>query len=383
MENFILHNPTKVFFGKGVVEKLHENIKNYGSKVLFLIGKGSVMRYGYYDIVLEQLKKSRLKYIEYKGIRPNPVIEDINYAVQMATEEKIDLIVALGGGSVIDSAKIISLAAANRKDAWEIMTKKVAVDKQIPVISILTLAGTGSEMNAAAVVQNLKQERKIGYVNSLMYPKETYLDPEFTCTVANNHTSYGIVDLVAHALEAFFADGDATLSDKFVGAIVQEAMYNAPLVLAEPKSYKYRSRIMWAATCALNGITSCGRKTSGDWAVHEIGHAISFLYDTPHGATLSIAYPAWLKFHLTKNAKRISQLGRYLFNENNISAEKTILKIETFFKSMSCPTKLTDLGFIEYDKNKILNLMIKNNVTGLNHKLEAKDLTDIVDLMYF
>lgn len=382
MENFTVYNPTKLFFGKGVVSNLHKNLSQYGKKALFIYGKGSVMRHGYYDLVLEEFKKANIQITEYKGIRPNPILDDVKKAAELAKNQKVDFIVALGGGSVIDTAKIVSLASVNEEDIWDIMTYKSFPTNALPLISILTLAATGSEMNAAAVIQNPKTDEKIGYVNPLIFPKESYLDPEFTYSVSANQTAYGIVDLIAHALESFFAAGEATLSDRIVGAVIQEALYYAPLVLAEPKSYKYRAKIMWAATCALNGVTSHARKSSGDWAVHGIGHSISYLYDTAHGATLSIAYPAWLKFHEDKIGKRISQLGKILFNENNISAEKTIKKIEDFFKSMNCPTKLRELGFIEYDKNKILNHMLKNKITGMNYKLSDDDLKNIVDFMY-
>lgn len=382
MESFIAYNPVKLHFGKGVVEQLHKNLSQYGSKALFIIGKGSVMRYGYYEKVLEEFKKAKIKYIEYKGIKSNPVLDDVRKAAELAKNEKVDFIVALGGGSVIDTAKIVSLAAVNKSDIWDIMTYNAKPEKALPLISILTLAATGTEMNAAAVIQNPKTEEKIGFVHPLIFPKESYLDPEYTFSVPKNHTSYGIVDLIAHSLESFFAHGDATLSDRMVGAIVQEAMYYGPLVLAEPNSYKYRAKIMWAATCALNGMTAHARKSSGDWAVHSIGHSISYIYDTPHGATLSIAYPAWLKFQENKIEKRICQLGKSIFNENNISAEKTIKKLEDFFKSLDCPIRLRDLGFIEYDKNKILGLMQKSNVTGMNFKLTHDDLKIISDLMY-
>lgn len=382
MQNFTVYNPTKLHFGKGVVNHLHQVMPHYGSKALFIYGKGSVMRYGYYDIVLEEFKKANIKVVEYKGIKPNPLIDDVRNASDLAKKEKVDFIVALGGGSVLDSAKIISIGAANNHDPWDFVTMKEKPTKALPLITILTLAATGSEMNNAAVVQNIKTDQKIGYVSNLIFPRESFLDPEYTFTVPANHTAYGIVDLIAHALESFFAFGEATLSDRMVGAVVQEAMYYAPLVLVEPNSYKYRAKIMWAATCALNGTTAHARKTSGDWAVHDIGHAMSAIYDTPHGVSLAIAYPAWLKFHENKIPKRIAQLGKILFNENNITTEKTIKKIEDFFKSMNCPTKMRELGFIEYDKNKILNSLIKNNITGLHYKLSHDDLKDIVEFMY-
>ena len=308
MENFTAYNPTKLHFGKGVTDTLGETVLEYGKKVLLLYGKGSIQQNGIYDTVVKQLKSAGVEIFEYSGIKSNPLVDDVSEAAQIGKLDHIDVIVAVGGGSVIDSAKITALSIANNTDPWAIMKYKVKPTKTIPLIAVLTLAATGTEMNGAAVLQNHKTNEKIGYVSSLNYPKHSFLDPEFTYSVPRNYTAYGIADLIAHALEAYFGEGDATLSDRFVVAIIKEAMQYAKPVLENPESYEYRAKIMWAATTALNGMTSHGRK-GGDWGVHDIGHNISYLFDTPHGATLTIAYPAWLKIQKDRIPERIFKLG--------------------------------------------------------------------------
>lgn len=378
MENFTAYNPTKLHFGKNIIEKLGETTLEFGKRVLLIYGKGSVQKNGIYDRVIQQLKSIDAEIFEYSGIKSNPVIDDVLEAAQIGKLNNIDVIIAVGGGSVIDSAKITALAIANNTDPWAIMKYKVKPKSTIPLIAVLTIAATGTEMNSAAVLQNHQTGEKIGYVSSLNYPKHSFLDPEYTFTVPKNYTAYGIVDLIAHALEAYFGEGEASLSDRFVVAIIKEAMEYGPLVLHEPKNYNYRANIMWAATTALNGITNFGRK-NGDWGVHDIGHNISYLYDTHHGATLSIVYPAWLRLHKDRIPERITQLGNQLFGVNSVN--ETIEKFETFFKSIDCPIRLSDLDIKKEKQEEITRQMIKNKINGMVHEFSDEDRIKIVDLM--
>ena len=378
MENFTAYNPTKLHFGKNVIESLGESCLEFGTRVLLMYGKGSIRNNGIYDQVMKQLKSINAEVYEYSGIKSNPIVDDVSQAAQIGKLNHIDLIVAVGGGSVIDSAKITALSIANNTDPWAIMKYKVKPKTSIPVIAVLTLAATGTEMNGAAVLQNHNTKEKIGYVSALNYPKHSFLDPEYTCSVPKDYTAYGIVDLIAHALEAYFGEGDASLSDRFVESIIKEAMEYGPLVLNEPESYDYRAKIMWAATTALNGMTSHGRK-NGDWGVHDIGHNISYLYDTPHGATLSIAYPAWLRLHKDRIPERITKLGNQLFNTNSI--DETIIKLEDFFKSINSPVRLSDIGIGQDKKEEITNQMISTEINGMAHKFTDEDRKRIVELM--
>ncbi len=378
IENFSAYNPTRLHFGKGAVKELGNRVKIYGKRVLLMYGKGSVKKYGYYDEVVSNLKNSGLEIVEFPGIKPNPVVEDVRKALKTGVENNIDVIVALGGGSVIDSAKITALAIANREDPWNYMIWKATPQKTIPLICVLTLAATGTEMNGAAVLQNMETGQKLGYVNELNYPKESFLDPSFTITVPADYTAYGIVDLIAHALEAFFGVGEPTVTDKITAAIIKDAMEWAPALLNDLSNYHLRANIMLDATLALNGITSYGKK-GGDWGVHAIGHELSFLYDTPHGATLSIAYPAWLKLHKERIPERISMLGKLLFDTSGI--DKTIELLQKFFMEINSPVSLKEIGIGDDKKAEIIDQMIKNNVSGMHHTLSKSDYNLLVDFM--
>jgi len=212
----------------------------------------------------------------------------------------------------------------------------------------------------------------------MIFPKHSFLDPSFTMTVSRDYTAYGITDLIAHAMEAFFGDSEVSVVDRFVADIIKDAMHWAPLVLDAPDNYEYRANIMLDATFALNGITLYGR-TSGDWGVHAIGHALSLLYDIPHGATLSIVYPAWLKFMKKRIPERISKLGKLLFDTS--SPDETIDKLIKFFVFIKSPVNLTDVNIDNSKKAEILNQLIKNRASGLVHFLKKEDLEQIVNYM--
>lgn len=378
IENFIAYNPTRLHFGKGVTETLGKTVSQYGKKVLLVYGKGSVKKYGYYDKVLEQLVRAGLSVREYHGIKPNPVVDDVRKAIALGKANKIEVIVAIGGGSVIDSAKIIGLSLANDIDPWEFMTWQAMPEKSIPLVTVLTLAATGTEMNAAAVLQNPETGQKLGFVNPMLFPKDSFLDPSFTATVPKDYTAYGIVDLIAHALEAFFGGGEPSVTDRITLAIIKDAMEWGPQLMADLQNIDLRANIMLDATMALNGLTSYG-KTSGDWGVHGLGHELSFLYDLPHGATLSIAYPAWLRLQSERIPQRIQKLGMGLFGTTDL--EETIEKLEAFFSSLGSPIRTIETGIDTSKKQEILNQMNKNKVSGMHHALDDDDRAKLVDWM--
>lgn len=378
MENFIAYNPTKLHFGKGVLNDLPETVNVYGKNILLVYGRGSIKRSGIYDQVIEKLKQAGSLITEYSGIKSNPVIEDVDKAARLGRDKNIDAIVAVGGGSVIDSAKIISLAVANDFRGWDIMKQRTNPQKRAPLIAILTLAATGTEMNQVAVLQNHETEEKIGYRHDLMYPTHSFLDPEFTYSVPRNYTAYGVTDLIAHCFELYFGAGDCSLSDRFIEAIVKDAMEWGPKVIENPTNYEYRANIMWDATNALNGLTGYG-KVSGDWGVHAIGHVLSLLQDVPHGASLSISYPAWLKLHKNRAANRIQKLGGQLFNTDSV--DETISRIEKLFASLECPVRLSEVEISNNQLPEIKRVMNKNKTTGLNYRLQPEDYDVLVDVM--
>ncbi len=378
MEKFVAYNPVKLHFGKDVVNGLGKAASAYGKKVLFIYGKGSVKKYGYYDIVKNQLVEAGMEIVEFSGIKPNPLIEDARKAMNLGLENKVDMIVALGGGSVIDTAKMVGLGIANNTDPWLFMTHKEQPLKNLPLLNILTLAATGTEMNAAAVLQNHDSGQKIGYVHPLSFPAESFLDPAFTISVPKDYTAYGIIDLIAHSLEAYFGKGEPAVIDEITFAIIKDAINHGEKLLNNLDDYSLREAIMLDATLALNGLTVYG-KFSGDWGVHSMGHEISLLFDTAHGATLSIAYPAWIKLHSDKIPERIIKLGKALFGVDNV--QDTISELEKTFVRLQSPIRLSDIGLGEKDATALLEQYNKNKISGVHHSMEKSDYDKLVGFM--
>ncbi len=381
MVNFVAYNPVKLYFGKKVIEKLPGEIIPYGKKALIITGKGSIKKLGYYDELTNLLDKSGIEYIEYAGIKPNPVVEDVEKAAELAQKENIDFIIAMGGGSVIDTAKVVSITAGSDLPAWKLMKKEVSPTAAIPLFSILTLAATGTEMNAAAVIQNHKTQEKIGLFHPLMYPKASFLDPSYTISVPKDPTVNGIIDLTAHSLEAFFGDGDAPLSDRLAVANILEAFDYSNDLLKDLTNYDLRARMMWNATIAENGTIMHGRAATGDWGTHALAHHISLLWDTPHGQTLSIVFPAWMKVMKEEIPHRIVKLGQLLTGQKEISADDTIAIFEMFFKALGAPLKMSEIGLNDKDKKELLHLWKQNKPTGLNIKMNENHYEKIIELI--
>ncbi len=379
MENFVAYNPTSLHFGKDVLNGLPQILNRFGKKVLLVYGTGSIQRNGLYNHIINLLKSMDAEVFEYSGIRSNPVVEDVDAAAAVGRENKVDVVLAVGGGSVIDSAKIISIAIPSETPAWNYFARRAMPRTAVPLVAVLTLAATGTEMNPFAVLSNHAAETKGSFSSPLMYPKHSFLDPQYTASVPKNYTAYGIADLIAHSLEAFFGKGEeATLSDRLVYSIILEAMEYGPELLNDLENYKLRAKIMYAATMALNGLTMHGR-ASGEWGVHSIGHILSLLYDVPHGASLTIVYPAWMKLMKNRLNDRIKLLGNNLFGSS--TAEETIEQMELFFKYIGCPVRLSNLGGIKPDADEIYRLMVQSKAATYVHKLNEDDYREIIKLM--
>jgi alcohol dehydrogenase YqhD (iron-dependent ADH family) len=378
MDNFIAYNPVKIHFGKGIIQNLGSTASGYGNRILLITGKSSVKKTGIFDQVMKVLTDSGLSVWEYSGIKPNPVIEDVRAAAELGIRQQVNMVIGLGGGSVIDSAKIIAASIAENADGWDIMTRKHRMERALPLIAILTLAATGTEMNQFAVVQNAATREKIGYGHPELYPRHSFLDPEFTTSVDAKNTAYGIVDLMAHSMESYFGSGEAPLADGFVFAILKEAVQIADPLLNDPQNYELRARMMWAATNALNGYPAYGRKM-GDWAVHGLGHPISLLFDTPHGATLSIIYPAWMQYLSKKTPERIAQLGLAVFGTND--PQETIEAFKNFFSRLGAPVSLSDAGIESTQRNELLKLWKEKRSRGNLYELEDTDYEFLLSLI--
>ncbi|HRZ43438.1 MAG TPA: iron-containing alcohol dehydrogenase [Bacteroidales bacterium] len=378
MENFTIYNPVKVHFGAGVVEQLGAVIAPIHRKVLLVYGQGAIRKNGVYDLVMQQLHDAGCEVWEYGGIKSNPIIEDVDAAAELGRHNGVGVVLAVGGGSVIDSVKIIAAAIVAQCSAWDLVSRKTKPTGALPVVTVLTLAATGTEMNPFAVVQNQQLGIKTSFSSPYSFPVHSFLDPAFTLSVPSHYTGYGIADLMAHVMEAWFGKGDSPLADKIVVSILQEAMEAGPQLMGHLQDYNLRARVMYAATLALNGTTMHGR-LHGDWGVHAAGHVLSLLYGVPHGASLTIVYPTWLRLMKDRETLRVQKLLGHLFQTTDI--EDGIQKLEGFFKSINCPVRLGELNLPATAPAEIVDQMIRNRVSGMHHQLSSEDYRTLVSLM--
>ncbi len=386
MENFTHYNPTKILFGKNEIEKVAVECLPYGQTAIILLGKGSAKKHGIYARLISLLNMHQIKFITYEGIKSNPTFQDADAAIKLAKDNKVDFIIALGGGSVIDTAKAVAMGYYVDHSVWDFYMQKVdRPSKALPIISILTLAATGTEMNSSTVIQDTDGGMKKGYGSPLLFPKVSILDPELTYSVPANYTAYGIADLMAHALEVFFGLGDAPLSDHYIASILKLAIQFGPTTIEEPENYDARANIMWLASNALNGTILNGRGT-GDWGCHGLEHTLSVLYDIPHGAGLSIVYPAWLKYHFSKIKSRLAFLAKNVFELHTGSEEELALQfiemLENYFNTLKTPIRLSEYQIPATDHQKIIDNLILNNITGRVYPLNSNDYDGIVKLMW-
>jgi alcohol dehydrogenase YqhD (iron-dependent ADH family) len=375
MEHFIYRNPTKLIFGKGQLEQLKKEVPAYGNKVLLVYGGGSIKRSGLYDQVIEQLQEIHATTFELSGVEPNPRISTVRKGVEICKSEGIEFILAVGGGSVIDCTKTIAAGAKYEGDAWDIVTKKIMAKDALPFGTVLTLAATGSEMNPSAVITNWETNEKYGWGSPVVYPRFSILDPVNTFTVPRNQTIYGIVDMMSHTFENYFHEAEHTeFQDRMCESLLVTIMETAPKLLENLQDYEHRATMLYCGTMALNGMTSMGYR--GDWATHNLEHAVSAVYDIPHGGGLAILFPNWMRHTLSANPERYRQLAVRVFgvDPEGKTTEETglegIEKLREFWTSIGAPSRLADYDIDdsklevmtdkamangEYGKFKVLN----------------------------
>jgi NADP-dependent alcohol dehydrogenase len=347
MLNFTFYNPVKIVFGKGTIAQLGELIPA-GKRILLAYGGGSIKSNVVYDQVKNALKGRDC--IEFGGIEPNPLYETCMKVVEICRKEKIDFILAVGGGSVVDGCKFIAAAALYQgKDPWDILIpsanpQEAEVKAALPLGVVLTLPATGSEMNTNSVISRKSIEAKRFFSSPLMYPQFSIMDPETTFTLPARQTINGIVDAFVHVAEQYITfDVNSPLQDRQAEAVLLTLIEEGPKVLANPNDYEARANIMWTATNALNGLIACG--VPQDWATHMIGHELTAAYGIDHAQTLATVLPSLLRYHKAAKLDKIVKMGSRVFGINeadkNAAAEKTICAVEKFFHSIGMPTKLS------------------------------------------
>ena len=349
MRDFTYYAPTKVFFGKGKENEVGEIIKGYGfKKIMMQYGRSSIKENGLYDRVMTSLKANGIEVVEMGGVEPNPKLDFIRKAVEVAKEEKVELILAVGGGSVIDSSKFTALGAANDFDVWDLPMGKAQPKTALPVGCILTLAAAGSEMSASAVMTNMEENLEKGFGSELNRPLFSICNPELTYTVNKYHTACGITDIMAHTMERyFFPCEDTPLTDRVAEAVLKSVIEAGAVLISDPENYEARAAMMWGSSLSHNGLTGCGRENA--LAVHQLEHALSGEFDhIAHGAGLAVLFPAWAKYVYKANIPRFAQFARRVWDVVESDDEKAAIlgieKMAKYFESIGMPSRLRDFG---------------------------------------
>ena len=337
MKSFMFYNPTEIVFGESKTSKIGKYVK--GKKCLLLYGSGSIKKNGIYDNIADSLKKEEVVFVEKGGVKPNPVLSFVYEAIELAKSEQVDCILAVGGGSVIDTAKAVAAGYYYEGDVWDFFIDKAQIIKALPIYVVLTLAATASEMNSGAVITNEKTKQKFNIRADALFPKVSILDPVNTYTVPRNQVANGSVDAIVHLLEGYFTKTypNTPIQDGFVEVLVKTVIEETKQIFKNPEDYDARANFMWSATLALNGLTTAG---IGNFAFpnHMMGHSLSALYDIAHGASLSIMLPAWLKYNEAKLKGRLSRFGKEVFGQDD--PKQAILAIEGYFKEIGSPVRL-------------------------------------------
>lgn len=353
MINFDFRNPTRIIFGKDTIKQVGDVIKGYkGTSVLLHFGGGSIKANGVYDTVKKSLAAAGLKVVELGGVRPNPRLALIQEGIKLSRDNGVDFILAVGGGSVIDSAKAIGVGIPYQGDVWDFYTDKAVPTTTVPVATILTIPAAGSESSLSSVVTNDEGSFKRPLDIDVIYPVFSILDPETTFTLPPYHTGCGISDMLVHVMERYFTrELNVDLTDRLCEATMKTIINNAPVVLAEPKNYAARAEIMWAGAVAHNNSLNTGR--IGDWASHMIEHELSAINDVAHGAGLAILFPNWMKYVYKHDVQRFVQFAVRVFNVEQdfhnpeATVRKGIAALRNFFTSLGMPATLTEIGINE------------------------------------
>ena len=383
MQNFEYRTPTRLIFGQGVIERLPGVMAQFGKKILLTYGGGSIKKIGLYQKVLELLDGFQI--VELPGIQPNPKYDpSVLDGVRLCKEHQVDVILAVGGGSVLDCSKAIAAGACYEGDPWDLITYKVKAKSALPIVDILTLAATGSEYDSGGVISRTETNDKIGYMDPLLYPAVSFLDPTYTFSVSKKQTCAGIADAINHILEQYFCEDSTLMNDGFCEAGIKSLMVNGKACLENPTDYRARAEMMFTCTLACNDIMSLGNSPSG-WPMHGIEHALSGYYDITHGEGLAIITPRWMKHILSERTlPRFVKYGVNVFGINASLppmeiAEKAIEKTYKFFEGIGIPMHLREVGIDDSRIDEMAHhVAINEGLEKAYAPLTEKDIKEIL-----
>ncbi|BBB32643.1 iron-containing alcohol dehydrogenase [Thermotomaculum hydrothermale] len=355
MRDFIFFNPVKVYFGKKCMKYFGNEAKKHGKKALLVYGKGSIKKNGAYHDIVNSLEKAEIEFVEFSGVRPNPVLSHTKEGIELAKKEKVDFIIAAGGGSVIDESKAIAAGAVVDFDVWNFYTGEKTPEKALPLITVLTLPATASEMNMGSVITNEENGLKLSTGAEVLYPKASFLNPNYTMTLPEEQIVYGTVDAISHIVEPYFNHTAEynILSLNVADGVLKSLKENCENILNEPNNYNFRANHMWSVTVAFNGLIRTGLGRS-EFPNHAIEHAISGLFpDVAHGAGLAVVMPAWMRFVKEEKEELLKRFGQNLFKLENHKPDHTIEAFKNWLKSIGAPVSLGEIGIKENDIEKI------------------------------
>lgn len=386
MNNFIYNVPTKIHFGENAVDNLSDEIKNYGKKVLLCYGTGSIKKSGLYDAVMAQLKKADMEVFELEGIEPNPRVDSVREGAKICKEQGIDVLLAVGGGSTLDATKWIAAAAKVEHDAWDFFSQWAPVNDALPVLTILTLSATGSEMNCGGVISNPQTQDKIGRLAKPLLPKVSFLDPTLTYSVSKYQTACGSADIMSHILEVYFAPtDDLYMLDCFMEGLMKTVIKYTPVALKNPCDYEARANLMWTSSWAINTFVTGGK--THEWSCHPMEHELSAIYDITHGLGLAILTPRFLRYCLNEqNVDRYVKFGVNVFDIDKNLPKMEIASIaidklaEFFFNTLGLDDTFTKVGIKKDDFKVMATKACEGDVINGFVKLDANDIENIFEM---
>lgn len=388
MQNFTYYAPTQVVFGKNTESQVGELVKKYGgTKVLVHFGGGSVKRSGLLDRVCKSLEEAGVAYVTLGGVVPNPRLSLVHEGIELCRKEGVDFLLAVGGGSVIDSVKAISKGVPYDGEVWDFYTRKANAVACLPLGTVLTIPAAGSEMSDATVITKDEGMLKKDYAGSELRPKFSILNPELTYTLPAWQTACGATDMMMHTQERYFSkDDDMDLTDNLAEAGFRTVMNSVQIVLKEPENYRHRAQLMWAGSVMHNDLTGCG--TSSDWATHMLEHELSGMFDVSHGAGLAALWGSWARYVMSENPSRFARFAVNVlgvandFNNVEATALRGIEKMEEFYRSIGMPTNIHDLIGKEITDAEIEEMADKcsNNGTTTAGCLKVLTREDMVNI---
>jgi len=358
MQNFIYENPTKIIFGREQVSKIGRETARFGKKALMVYGMGSIVKNGIYKQVTESLAKAGVAFVDFPGVKSNPVLSHVNKGIETARREAVDVILAVGGGSVMDTAKAIAAGVKASHDVWDFFTFSKPILDALPILTVATVAASASEMNAGAVVTKEDVCQKYCIVSPLIQPKVSILDPTVLFSLSPEYSAYSAVDIITHLLEGYFnnTSSSSILQDRLVEALIRTVMESTDIILEEPDHYNARANIMWSAVLGFNGLTTAGMGKI-IMPAHMIEHSLSAMYDIPHGAGLSFVLPAWMSWALERKTDKLAKFAREIFHVKGRGtkqvAQKGIACLKLWFESIGSPVSLRAAKIPETEIDKI------------------------------